>query len=487
MTSNVTLSSARRLLALIAVGLLVTSAVGCGMEYVDEDEEQNNDDNNNDDNNDDNNDRRTPCSELSEGACFDRADCDPLYEVAPCIMVDCAQEEIDCLPCDDGEHFVGCQDIEDDPRVCMTDADCPQGTMCVVYGEQDAPSAPACVCPDCEGPGCECDCDDNDGQREYIPQGECVPVEEECYSDEDCAPGQACLFYFTDGDRDGAPVAPECECACEDGEDCGPCDCGDEYPRPQAGVCVDQDVYCYGDRDCPEGFVCDYDARREAPDTCHCEQICDEDGDCEPCDCGISEPAGICVPAPEEVCWTDSDCAEGYYCELDRDTDGFTDCACPDCEDGEDCPPCDCGGARPMPEGVCLPDPTEPHQPTELNDGLAAVSCAPDDGRAIRLLLSDEPMECAVGPRARIVVELWRNFESGSVASVGEGNGGYAEECYQSDDGCSVAQYGEFHIQRNEIGDRIIGTYFLDFGRDNVIVGEFDFEYCDFFDTDFCG
>ena len=215
-------TSRRSLSALLIAGLIGTVAIGCGVSYLDDD----------DPDDDDNNRRRnTACEDLDEGNCIDRTDCAALYEGTPCAAIACAEGQDDCyVPCDDEEVFVGCTQAER-RNGCTSDADCAEGFQCnVVRGGH------GCVCPACEGPGCECGCADEpvEIQEEW---GECIPVEQpECWSDDDCGPGQECVVFHTQGEPD-APDAAPCYCeedGCDDG-DCY-CDCGGDPIQPPPRV-----------------------------------------------------------------------------------------------------------------------------------------------------------------------------------------------------------------------------------------------------------
>ena len=90
---------------------------------------------------------------------------------------------------------------------------------------------------------------------------------------------------------------------------------------------------CTSDIDCDEGWEC-----LPLPCGCACPD-CPPGEDCPPCECDDCGDLGECIPAGfGKECDSDEDCPEGFEC---WDAPGPT-CACPGCEPGEDCPPCDC-------------------------------------------------------------------------------------------------------------------------------------------------
>ena len=107
---------------------------------------------------------------------------------------------------------------------------------------------------------------------------------------------------------------------------------------------------CQTDADCPDDQVCLATPCAPCdpslpPDECPvCENVCS--------DWGGSSPSG---------CQSDADCAAGEVCELvTLPCAPLPRCACPDCPEGAECPPCDCpgdGGEYPCDDeavGVCM-------------------------------------------------------------------------------------------------------------------------------------
>jgi len=183
----------------------------------------------------------------------------------------------------------------------------------------------------------------------------------ECESDDDCPEGYECMEYPTMG----------CACPdCPEGTECPPCDC-EEEPEESGGVCVEEEdpfddviaADCETDDDCPVNFTCqEVELGCETvPDCppCVCvgcdpdDEDCNEEPDCECPECPEPEPCEeefekMCVFTPAE-CTADADCSEGFECVELKECWGSGSggcvceaCVCPTCQEGEDCPPCDC-------------------------------------------------------------------------------------------------------------------------------------------------
>jgi len=169
---------------------------------------------------------------------------------------------------------------------------------------------------------------------------------DECLTDEDCPEGLVCM------------PAPCPAMACEDPADCPPCDATGfcmEPDNPGGGGWEDQ---CAEDQDCPFDFVC---KAMEIP--CPGVACTPCDCDCKPgtegCDCQCPEcpePAPcepvfvhVCVYEPK-ACSVHDDCGEGFECVAQEVCSGgcaCAGCACPECPEGEECPPCDCPEPEP--------------------------------------------------------------------------------------------------------------------------------------------
>lgn len=234
----------------------------------------------------------------------------------------------------------------DEVLECADDADCPDGMICAIADCKPCPDGAEC-------PACE-------------PMGECYEVytPEGCETDADCPDDMECV-----------PMPCACACmACEEGEECEPCECPDcpddgecmpKYDDPPDGWYADE---CESDADCPAEFKCEeigYGSCGGAtpacpPCTCMAcdpdDEECDpEDCECPPCEEEFVEPecteeiVKVCMFVPEE-CEADADCADGFECVAQEVCYGMgTSCACPEivcacetCPDGEECEPCEC-------------------------------------------------------------------------------------------------------------------------------------------------
>ena len=170
------------------------------------------------------------------------------------------------------------------------------------------------ACPPIQKRVCLCDTNDDCSACENCIDGICVS---DCAADEFCNNGQ-CKECLADGD-----------CGCN--KECleGTCACPPELPYEHNGCCYecnegdtnDSCQVCLGGqwaaKDCGENWLLN-------PDTCACEQ-CLDSGDCD---------------APNTCCVNGKcSCCPGYY--FDPSSGGCL--PIPDCNNGNDCPPCfDC-------------------------------------------------------------------------------------------------------------------------------------------------
>jgi len=232
-----------------------------------------------------------------------------------CIPGDCVLEDgtvdPDCMPQGPGI----CVPVE---IQCMVDSDCPPGYACELLdfgGGQDI-----------DGDG-QVDCDPATG-TDCMPFGICVPRQQGCLSDADCAPGERCELI---------------DCADADGEDNTDPD-GNGTDCAPYGICVPVNEGCLSDADCPAGFRCELNYFPDGT----CDESTGEDCDnVPPCDpatgeyCG--EPFGRCVPVQQD-CIDDSDCPDGFFCLV----------TCYD-ENGDGQIPPDCfGTCQPREDNRCI-------------------------------------------------------------------------------------------------------------------------------------
>ena len=238
---------------------------------------------------------------------------------------------------------------------CDTSADCGEGFICA--------SDQTCL----EVPPCTTDMECGDGFM--CTDGTCVAAPPPCTTDLECGDG----FLCTDGMCVAAP--PECttdlECGdgmlCTDGM-CGPipctqdADCPDTDPDTEAGfqciadtcvprgcfppgcpagfLCIDpgfplcwpEELVCFTDLDCDEGFEClGMTCREVTPPECTTDLDCGEGMLCTDETCVAAPPlctdvvcptgevcndaSGLCGPIP---CTQDADCPDtgGFFCDI---------------------------------------------------------------------------------------------------------------------------------------------------------------------------
>lgn len=151
------------------------------------------------------------------------------------------------------------------PPECLEDANCPEGEICV-DGTCTAPCEPL-TC----GESGDCGTSLRDGTPCVCIDGECN--ERECSSDADCPDGEICVDGVcvprcqpsqcgADGD-----CAPGCICV---GGSCRDAECGPNNPCPSGQVCINgrcfpdtdpptgscSSIFCGADGDCGPGCVC---------------------------------------------------------------------------------------------------------------------------------------------------------------------------------------------------------------------------------------
>jgi hypothetical protein len=203
------------------------------------------------------------------------------------------------------------QGIPPPEQTCENDAECPDGSSCLL--------------PDCP----VCDPDSPDCQPVDCGPGVCVanpPPEVECTLDSDCPEDQFCAI------RD---CAPPCD---PDDPTCEPVDC------TGGGVCIPRDPVepppsCTTDEECGDGNVC----ITQTAESCRSEGcVCADDGDGDPsndppCDCPppsepecTTETYSFCGPRWLDECAVDADCGAGFACLIHDACDCSTDpCDCP--------------------------------------------------------------------------------------------------------------------------------------------------------------
>lgn len=272
----------------------------------------------------------------------------------------------------------------DDVIICTLDADCPSGQVCSVDGSSGGAADRAIPCLDADGDGicdgivpptgqcipviidssCESDADCVDGQFCDLsntdgcvcadiciddgnggcvpcacpaPVGVCsdIPVDNQCFSDADCADGTLCTIVGTTG-CENVP----CEVDPTTGEMfCHPCD-----PIP-VSICLAAPVACFNDGDCAADEVCVFD---------NAEPACDPNTDPACANRPIVAQQGVCKAAiPTDPCSTVR-CTADTTCVIDADGSATCVALGADCSSDSDCGAgqlCDAATA-------CLPDPS---------------------------------------------------------------------------------------------------------------------------------
>jgi hypothetical protein len=249
---------------------------------------------------------------------------------------------------------------------CFTDADCGPGFICVQSfeapgGDQADPSEAVAFPP---------------------ADGVCIPVQTGCVSDADCGEGFFCDF---DGAEGRAAPPP-------------PGDGSDEQQRPQPdplpeGQCRPLPTTCFEDTDCPEGQICQQRGFAnglvapggvciDPPPVSECEvdTDCDEgqvcavecrsDPNCPACP--VCFVVGTCVAA-EQPCFSDDECAEGFFCD-------FSGAAARPCFDADNDGRCDDASDLLPPAGICRP--LEEPNPCAFVLCREGTTCVVDNGQA---------------------------------------------------------------------------------------------------------
>jgi hypothetical protein len=252
---------------------------------------------------------------------------------------------------------------------CQSDADCPQGYVCLMEC-----SAPGCdpasgACPD--------ECDPTTGECPSFCEGRCVPEAIGCQSDTDCPEGFVCEMSCWDCD----PNFPDCIGGCE-------------------GHCVPQPMpECDENTHCPPGYECVMECWQAGcdPETGECPPDCDPaTGQCGPV-C-----RGYCVPRQEE-CRVDEDCVlAGMQGRCIEGRCVFEEIRCDDasgatCPPGMECVwvcetfPCDPGDPDCTPDtcyGICVP--VEPQCQADTD----CISPDGQIGRCVNGRCVFEPLYC---------------------------------------------------------------------------------------------
>ncbi len=302
-------------------------------------------------------------------SCFSDSDCGRGFR---CELTDCANApDADC-----GGGF--CVQVT---QGCSSDADCGAGFVCDFSGGGAVPPGGGGAeepCFDDNGDGICDGADDRADPAPPPPEGQCIAVEQICFSDADCGDGFVCEFLEAGA---GGLVISAGTCvfvppvACSTDEECGEgqhcefvANAGGIVALP-AGICVDNPpVTCFSDGDCQSGEFCNFDVSNGggAERPCFDEN---NDGLCDDADIAPPDQIGTCQPLPAPTCNFDGDCAEGEFCSF-----GDADRVAPPCDPSTDVN-CD---FVPPPEGVCKPIVVDTGCNVDDDCGNGQV-CAPSD------------------------------------------------------------------------------------------------------------
>lgn len=227
---------------------------------------------------------RRPCLDADgDGQCDDAVDPLPAgvcRVIDPCADVVCPAGTV--CSADSGEATCVAM-----PTMCRGTEECADGLVCN--------AADVCLPPP--------DCDPMGGPCAAVCYGFCVEPAVTCFTQEDCADDEVCVFAGVTGPNRPliAPPSGTCQPAP------GGCDSNEECVDGQVcvdGACVEGPVDACANVRCRGGFACQLDAAGNAD----------------------------CVELP--VCSSTSECAEGTTCSVE-----LGDCnSAPGCVDGQECP-----------------------------------------------------------------------------------------------------------------------------------------------------
>ena len=113
--------------------------------------------------------------------------------------------------------------------------------------------------------------------------------------------------------------------------------------------------------------------------------------------------------------------------------------------------------------------------------GTMQSSCAPWDGPALGITLTNQPAQCKRTSEPFISIGIWRGLpvQSGQVVKFAPGSdAGFASRCKKEGD-CERAQSGSITFDRYEAGSGASGRYELHFKNDETLSGTFDVKWCE--------
>jgi uncharacterized protein (TIGR03382 family) len=219
-----------------------------------------------------------------------------------------------------------------------------------------------------------------------------------CESDDDCEEGEGCVKE---------PCA-----TCAPGEECPPCDPQGECVamEPAGPPTLVTNIECDSDADCPTFFACTEQTlpcANGGSSDCACAGCDSSEGEeCPPCECpepdeteweDCGDTLMVCTWTLQE-CEADADCGAGFECMADEVCYGSggggcacAGCVCPDCPEGEECPPCDC------PEEIECDCPEEEPEGEVVCETVGAW-CVPAEVECADASACPEGWECADVP-----------------------------------------------------------------------------------------
>jgi eight-cysteine-cluster-containing protein len=187
-----------------------------------------------------------------------------------------------------------------------------------------------------------------------------------------------CDLYCPNGFMTDPSGCPLCRCVeeCQTDEDCR-LSWSDQIARCVDGQCIYEELACDSDSECPEGFICEIVCAGGGascdPDNSDCrpDDTCDSSTG-ECSDWAPQECFGRCMPMPEPGCQSDADCPPGHVCLME--------CHTFDCNPTTGECPSDCdsstGECPAFCEGRCVPEAVECQSDADCPEGFVCeMSC----------------------------------------------------------------------------------------------------------------
>lgn len=130
-------------------------------------------------------------------------------------------------------------------------------------------------------------------------------------------------------------------------------------------------------------------------------------------------------------------------------------------------------------------------RPVALDNHIIADDCAPNDGPALRLLMTGDSIgdEChADGLGESVEIRIYtRSIDAPETIVFDENNfAGNGTHCPGGAAPCLLSESGELHFETYDAGVGATGTFLLQF-QDSTLQGRFDATFCDPATPLFCG